>query len=462
VSLVDVDSDGDLDLMATRGYSPVTTPVAYDRSMLYINDGAGTFSHSLDSSLSNADNPDSGSTWGDVDGDGDLDAFVSTQHRRTDVFHRNLGGGRFAREELGDATRTPGSNFSSSWVDIDGDDDLDLFVGGPTLEMGQPNLVYRNDNGSFVRVKDAGIEGDSANAGAVLWADIDDDGDQDLFAAYSDILRRNNIPPARTEWSQLYRNDGNWKFVRTEGQAFGDSAYSAIMAALGDIDNDRDLDLFLGHFGGRDAIFLNDGAGHFTKDDRFAGHTHEHESTSATLADFDFDGDLDLVGTYYEEGIRLWQNDGTGSFTLVADTALLERTAHYWSAASGDIDGDGDIDLLLGNWGMTREGDYITILRNESALCGSALRVRLRDRNGAPDPIGARVTLVTRGRAGERTQLRESMGQTTFRGQSGDPFFFGVPAGERVLRLAIRWPDGTTQSVSRLRADELNEIQQSH
>jgi hypothetical protein len=460
VSLADVDGDGDLDLMATRGYSPTARPLRYDRSLLYLNDGAGNFTRDTASALSNAENPASGSTWGDVDQDGDLDAFVNTQHNRTDVFYHNLGGGRFARQELGDATQTRGSNFSSSWVDIDVDGDLDLFVGGPTLERGQPNLVYRNDGGSFVRVADSPIAGDSANAGAVLWADVDNDGDPDLFVAYSDILRRNNLAPARTETSQLWRNDGNWTFVRTTGQAFSDSVYSAIMAALGDTDNDGDLDLFLGHFGGRDAMFLNDGQGRFTRDDRFDGHTHPQESTSATLADFDLDGDLDLVATYYNEGIRLWQNDGAGGFSLVQDSALLGRAAHYWSAASGDIDADGDVDLLIGNWGMTDQGDFITRLRNESERCGQPLRVRLRDRHGTPDPIGARVILITRGRGGERRQLRESMGQTTFRGQSGDAFLFGVPTGERAVRVEIRWPTGETQRIKRLALDRVNEIRQ--
>jgi hypothetical protein len=133
----------------------------------------------------------------------------------------------------------------------------------------------------------------------------------------------------------------------------------------------------------------------------------------------------------------------------VQDQALLGRTEHYWAAASGDIDGDGDIDLVIGNWGETEQGDHVTVLRNGSTLCGRPLHIELRDRHGAPDPIGARVTLVTRGPGGDRRQLREAMGQSTIRSQSGSAFLFGVPHGERVVHAIVRWPDGRTQEIRR-------------
>ncbi len=401
VSLADVDGDGDLDLMATRGYDTTeqNRPFHFDRSMLYINDGAGNFSHALDSPLANADNPASGSTWGDIDHDGDLDAFVSTQHGRPDVFYRNLGGGRMAREDLGEATRTPGSNFTSSWADMDGDGDLDLMSGGPALEPGQPNLVFRNDDGDFVRVRDAAIDNGVGNPGAVLWADVDNDGDQDLFVANSDISRRSGLDPAAYETSQLYRNDGGWRFVRTEGQGFDDPLYPALGAVFGDIDGDGDLDLFLGMQPGlpdrsfADRIFRNDGRGHFTLDTAFAGPPHNEMAGGATFADFDLDGDLDLLFGNFNTGIFLYSNDGAGSFTAVADAALNARVDSHGAFASGDVDNDGDHDVVVGNWGDTHEGEYVTIIRNEGAACGRSLRIELRDRYGAADPIGARVTL---------------------------------------------------------------------
>lgn len=461
VSLVDVDDDGDLDLMATGGYSPVANPTppryTYRANVLYLNDGAGNFAHSEQSAFT-PDNPHSGSTWGDVDNDGDLDAFVGVQHGRPDVFYRNLGFGRLAREDLGDATTTRGSNFAASWVDIDGDGDLDLTSGGPTLEMPAPLLIYRNDAGNFARVTGTPLENGNSNAGAILWADFDNDGDVDLFVANSDIARQSNIAPAEYESSQLYRNDGAWLFVRTQGQAFSEAAHPAVGAAAGDIDGDGDLDVYLSQFRGPDRIFLNDGAGQFSLDPRFTGPEHEELSTAAAFGDADGDGDLDLVQVAYGEGIGFWINDGRGQFVRSDDTALASRVRHYWGAASGDIDNDGDVDFVLGSWGETAAGEYITLLRNESTPCGRPLRIELRNGYGARDPLGARVTLITRGPNGERRQLREAMGQSSMRSQSGSAFLFGMPRGERAVAAEVRWPDGRMERVTRLSSDRVNVI----
>jgi hypothetical protein len=97
-------------------------------------------------------------------------------------------------------------------------------------------------------------------------------------------------------------------------------------------------------------------------------------------------------------------------------------------------------------------------LRNETAPCGSPLRIELRSRAGAPDPIGARVTLITRGANGERRQLREASGQSTFRSQSGSAFLFSVPRNERIVAAEVRWPDGRAQRITRLRLDGANII----
>jgi hypothetical protein len=255
--------------------------------------------------------------------------------------------------------------------------------------------------------------------------------------------------------------------VRTEGQGFDSSAFPAMSAAFGDIDNDGDIDLFLQMVPGGetrpmgDRIFRNDGTGRFTLAPDFEGPRHTEIAAGSAFLDADLDGDLDLLFANYDGGIYLYANDGSGQFSAVTDAALSGRIGSHAAIAAGDLDGDGDLDAVVGNWGESSEGEFATILRNESPLCGRPLRIELRDRHGAPDPIGARVTLVTRGHDGERRQLREATGQTTFRGQGASFFLYGAPNGERVVRVDIRWPDGSTQTVTRLRFDSANVIRQA-
>lgn len=467
VSLADVDGDGDLDLYATHGYDTsiqgATRAPPPERSMLYLNDGRGRFSRAEDNVLSNADNYGSGSTFADIDRDGDLDVFLGTQVRQKDGFYRNLGGGRFERQELGEATSTAGSSFTSTWADMDGDGDQDLMAGGPTLEMPAPAMVYRNDSGTFVRVNGLPIDMGKSNAGAVLWADLDGDGDQDLVAAASDIARHSKIAPAEQEFAAVFRNDGGWSFTRLTGQPF--DAYSAISGALGDIDADGDLDLFLGGWGPEsqvihDRLFRNDGKGLFAAVTGFSPGGHSSLPGGGTFADFDLDGDLDLLSAAYDQGIELQLNDGTGVFTLLADPVLTGRKASHAATVSGDIDGDGDPDAVIGNWGTTPGGAFILVVRNESGRCGDWAELALSDRYGAPNPPGTRVTLVTRGAGGERRHLREASAQTTFRGQSGSAFLFGLPKGEKVLRAEVRWPDGRTQVLRSVKRNARTAVRQ--
>jgi enediyne biosynthesis protein E4 len=455
LSLGDLDGDGDLDLLATRGYDPTAKSYKGDRSLLYLNDGHGAFTRQ-ESPWSDEEAPDSGATLADVDGDGDLDAYVNTQLKKPNRYFRNEGGGRFVAAELGEATQDKSSNFSSSFADIDGDGDLDLYVSGPTLELNDVNLVFRNDRGRFVAVTGAAIDNGKNNPAAALWADVDNDGDLDLFVANSDVMRLSKYPAPPIEHSMLYRNDHNWNFTADKQQAFAHPAYPAISAALGDIDNDGDLDLFLGSHVYQveprpDWLFINDGKGRFALSAQTFP-THTETATGAAFADFNGDGNLDLLATSYEGPVELFTGDGAGNFTLVQDPALAEARKGRWAAVTGDIDGDGRIDALLGSWGETTQGDYITIVRNRTPRCGSWAELVVKDRAGAPNPPGTRVTLTTQ--AGGRTlqQMRESNAQSGFRSQSASTFLFAIPPGHRVRDVEVRWPDGRVQRVKQIKA----------
>ncbi len=467
ISLVDVDNDGDVDVYATQGYDTTLQKLSARPSALYLNGGRGRFSRAPESDITTTAAPASGSTWADVDGDGDLDAFVSTQLGRTDVFYRNQGGARFVREELGEATAVSGSNFTSTFADLDSDGDVDLVVGGPTLEPPTTMLVYRNDGGKFVRVSGTSLDNGLSNPGAVLAADFDNDGDQDVLIANSDIARKSDLPAATFESAQLYRNDGGWRFSRVADAAFSTPTFPSITAAAGDVDNDGDLDVFLGLYNDgkgtkRDRLFLNGGRGDFTEARDFVLPEHAQMSSGAAFADLNLDGNLDLIAVSYEGAVNVYAGDGADRFVAVNDVALSKRTGPHFAIATGELNGDGKPDVVVGSWGEKPPGEFATLMLNKSATCGGWTEVVLRDVRGASNPPGARVTLVTSRRDGsERRQLREASAQTGFRSLSANPFLFGVPEGEAIVGVEIRWPDSRVERRSSVPLGRRTEVRVS-
>ncbi|TGY89847.1 CRTAC1 family protein [Marinicauda algicola] len=453
LSLADFDGDGDLDLLATRGFDVTASPYRGDRSLLYLNDGTGRFSRS-EHPFGDFDTPDSGASLADIDRDGDLDVYVTVQRRQPNRYLRNEGQGRFTVTPLGDATRSAQSNFSGVFVDIDSDGDLDLYTTGPTMEMPGPNAAYRNDEGVFRAVEDNPVLGGANNPGAALWGDLDADGDQDLIVANSDIARLSGIDPAPVEHAVLYRNLGGWTFEADPGQPFAAPGYSSMSGALADVDNDGDLDLFLGSYvyntePRTDWLFLNDGAGRFTlAPAEFP--VHSGQSSGAAFADLNGDGALDLVTASYGGPIELFTGDGTGALTRREDAALAARVTGHSAVVSGDIDADGRIDVLVGAWSANAEGDFVTVLRNRTPACGSWVELRLVDRHGAPEPPGSRVVLTTRSEAGHLSQTRVASAQTGFRAQSASPFLFSVPPGHEIVEAVITWPDASQETLTGL------------
>jgi hypothetical protein len=153
----------------------------------------------------------------------------------------------------------------------------------------------------------------------------------------------------------------------------------------------------------------------------------------------------------YKDPIKLYMNDGQAGLSRVSVASLDARVKTHSGVATGDIDRDGDLDAVIGDWGQAAGGEFISVVRNETPRCGDWLEIVPISRAGAPSPPGTRITLVTRGPGGERRQLREASAQTSFRSQGAGFFLYGVPKDERVLRAEVRWPDGRSQTLTNLR-----------
>jgi hypothetical protein len=329
LALGDVDADGDLDALVAHWIG--------DGNELWLNDGTGVFSKSGQSlgtigSLSVA--------LGDLDGDGDLDAFIGNAGTTVgDVDQIWLNDGRGGFYQSSQNLRSS-SNGGLALGDLDGDGDLDAFVG----QLVGADQVWLND-GAGVFTNSNQALGD-LHAYAIALGDLDGDNDLDAFVANGGII--NDDP------NQVWLNDGNGVFSNPyAGLGTADSTG----VDLGDLDGDGDLDAFVANQGGQaNQVWFNDGSGRFNQGDQPLG---GGDSRDVRLGDLDGDGDLDALvanaNLFAGEGEanRVWLNDGTGAFSRVPYG--LGRSTSL-GVDLGDLDGDGDLDAFVGNAGTDVSG----------------------------------------------------------------------------------------------------------
>ena len=357
VELQDVDGDGDLDMLVVNHGSAAFTK-------LFLNDGSGTFSDNTSAAGLTGIGTATDAELVDSDADGDLDLVLADVHGLR-VFS-NGGSGTFT-EVAGVSPSPSGPPLAIRAADVDGDGDPDVVFEG---EQGLG--IYANDGtGGFQdvsattldwRYSDYGLYG--GEFGTLVVADLDGRGGPDVYFGTQATIWHNGLYGVADE--RLFLNDGQGVFEDLQRSAFGGARGSI---ELGDIDGDGALDAIA--FGAEDRLFRNDGGGRFT--DISAGNLPAGSGTSAVVfRDFDGDGDVDValgrpkdVASSSANDVLLL-NDGTGRFSL-SPGALPANNFRTFDLAAGDVDGDGDQDLVVGVASSTGRSDTNRLWLNDGS-----------------------------------------------------------------------------------------------
>ena len=309
-----------------------------------------------------------GAAWGDYDGDGDPDLYVTADG--PNILYRNDGDGTFTEVTVEAGVEAPCNSYGAAWGDFDSDDDLDLYVVCHSEDQhslnhkaSEPNILYRNNgDGTFTDLaSEAGVDYVAHAAGA-SWVDYDNDGHLDLYVANWGIADFQTMR-AWTEANTLFRNNGDGTFENVTERAgvagrvgpFDmDRALETELSGLtfmglwSDFDNDGDPDLLECSEQGASILFRNDGDGTFTDVTKAAGLFLRGSCMGVDSGDYDRDGFLDIFWTNYRENY-LWKGGGEGFYLEAAKEAGVADALVGWGAEFVDFDNDGLLDLYVVN-----------------------------------------------------------------------------------------------------------------
>jgi len=488
VVIFDYNNDGLPDLFFVNGGSFVDKKVAANaHHHLYRNTGDGKFADVTDSSGIGTFGFGMGGCAADYDNDGWPDLYV-TAVGGNKLYH-NTQNNSFA--DVTDSAGVGAGLWSASCAfgDIDNDGNVDLYVTRyvdfapdktkvctlfqdvrsychPSVYKSVPDILYRNNgDGTFTDVtKESGVY-KAGNGLGVVFGDYDDDGWIDIYVA-------NDATP-----NFLFHNKGKGVFEEVglwSGTAVGvDGKPLAGMGTdMGDMNGDGLIDIFVTNLAGQThSLYKNLGKALFTNvtfSSGVAEATLPYAGWGTAFFDYDNDGDLDLAvangdvldnanlirdNVSYAQLNLLFRNDGTGKFVSVGPTSgpgfALKKASR--ALAVGDLDNDGDLDIVVSNVGATAD-----VLQNEGGNRGNSILVRTVGTRGNRDGIGARLKLSV----GGKTLVRDVRAGSSYLAQNDLRVHFGLGKAQKADRMEIHWPGGPVEVIENIEANHILTVRQ--
>jgi enediyne biosynthesis protein E4 len=489
VALIDYDNDGYVDVYFVNSLTvDLVKANKKTRSALYRNRGDGTFADVTENSGLGDVGFGMGVAVGDYNNDGFDDLYVTCLG--PDHLFKSNGNGTFTDVTMKAGVSDPRWSTGAAFVDYDNDGKLDLFVSNyvdfdlkklPEFGLGRmcqfkgvpvqcgprglpgagDSLYHNNGDGTFTDVsKKAGVaDADGYYGLGVICSDFDEDGFVDIFVA-------NDSTP-----NFLYHNKGDGTFKEiafTSGTAVNESGreQGCMGVTLGDYDHDGRLDLFITNFDDEyNVLYHNDGRNSFTDVSyraKLAEVSLPYVGWGTKFFDYDNDGWVDIFVTnghaypqrdHYRQRELLHHNNRDGTFSEVGLTSghalKVERAGR--GAAFGDLDNDGDIDIVVNDLDGRPQ-----VLRNDGGNINNSVMIKTVGTKSNRDGIGARVRVVS----GDLIQIDEVRSGGSYISQNDLRLHFGLAKRTKIDLIEVRWPNGTVEKISNANTNKVLTIRE--
>lgn len=481
-AFLDYDTDGWQDILLVNGKDWDGTETGKRQTMaLYRNNRDGTFTDVTEPAGLAIPLYGLGVATADYDNDGDPDVYISTL--AADRLFRNNGDGTFTDVTEAAGIENPGFGTSCAWFDYNADGHLDIYVANyvewsiandlfctldgttksyctPESYTGQSSKLFRNrGDGTFADVsRIARIEDPTSKSLGVCILDYNADGLPDIFEA-------NDTQP-----NKLYQNNGDGTFIETgmlTGIAYNESGVATGAMGIDAADYDRTgrESLVIGNFS-NEMLNLYHNEGDFFIDDAPAAHIGNATLLTLTFAcfffDFDLDGNLDIFTANghvetdinaiqsqvrYAQPPHLFHNETDGKFREVIQNVGpdLATPKVGRGAAYGDIDNDGDWDLLV-----TTSNGPAHLFRNDGGNRNGWLKIHLVGATSNRDGIGARIRITS----ALGTQTRTLRSGSSYCSQSELTAIFGIDSDPLVETIEVTWPSGAVSTRERVKPNQ--------